>query len=68
MVRNRRRWRYRDPSWPQIGLLYLLAIIFTIYSSPPRIAYALVFASFTTVLVVIKVVRNSAPPPNEDGR
>ena len=57
MASGRRRWRYRDPSWLQICLLYLLAITFAFDPTPTRMAYVLVFAFFVTVLVVVKVMR-----------
>ena len=66
MASDRRRWRYRDPSWLQIGLLYLLAIIFTLDPTPSRMAYVLVFTLFVTVLVVSKVMRKSAHETNAD--
>lgn len=66
MASNRRRWKYRDPSWFQIGYLYLLAAIFMTYPTPPRIAYAILWALSVTVLVVIKVVRESGRQTEED--
>ena len=66
MASNRKRWKYRDPSWFQIGWMYLLAIVFTIDATPPRILYALVFAVSVTVFAVIKVMRKSSHQANKN--
>lgn len=68
MASSRRRWRYRHPSWLQIGWLYLLAIIFTIGPTPHRVGYALVFALFVTILVVLKVLSKSVRQTDADGQ
>lgn len=66
MARNRRRWRYRDPAADRFAVPAGDNLHHRLNSTSNCLC--IVFASFTTVLVVIKVVRNSASPPNEGGR
>ncbi|MEB7505290.1 hypothetical protein [Arthrobacter koreensis] len=59
MGEDRRRWRYRDPSWAQIGLLYVLALVFALPgTSLPRILFAVAWAAVATILLLVKVSRD----------
>jgi len=63
MAIQRRRWQYRDPSWPQIVWLYGLAAIFA-FLNPNRLALGLGIAVVTTALVAIKVLRRPTEDPS----
>jgi len=75
MGEDRRRWKYRDPSWPQIGLLYVLAVVFALPgTSLPRILFAVAWAVVATILLLVKTFRNrrqagpdEEPPPSWPG-
>ncbi len=63
MGHDRRRWKYRDPSWPQIGLLYVLAVVFALPgTSVPRILFAVAWAVVATILLLIKTSTNRRWP------
>lgn len=58
MGTERRRWRYRDPSWPQIVWLYVGTVIVVLIDlRPQRVLLGLVLAAIVTVFMVIKLVR-----------
>ena len=58
MATERRRWRYRDPSWPQIVWLYVATVIVVLIDlRPQRVLLGLVLAAIVTVFMVIKLVR-----------
>ncbi|MBD8043036.1 hypothetical protein H9638_04340 [Arthrobacter sp. Sa2BUA2] len=67
MARERRRWKYRDPSWFQIGWLYLLAVVFALPGdNPSRTIFAMVWAVPVTVLAVFKVIRRPTGSSSRD--
>lgn len=50
--------RYQDPSWWQIGLLYLICgTIFWPPLSTNRMIMGIVFVAIVTVLVILKIIR-----------
>ncbi|TNB74199.1 hypothetical protein FHJ30_05750 [Arthrobacter sp. BB-1] len=58
MATERRRWRYRDPSWPQIVGLYVATVIVVLIDlRPERVLLGLVLATVVTIFVVIKLAR-----------
>jgi hypothetical protein len=63
MAVRRRRWRYRDPSWPHFVWLYGLAAIFAFLNSN-RLALGVGVAVVTTALLTIKVLRGPTEDPS----
>ncbi|MEV7637774.1 hypothetical protein AB0N71_16560 [Pseudarthrobacter enclensis] len=58
MATERRRWKYRDPSWPQIVWLYVATVVVVLIDlRPQRVLFGLVLAAIVTVFMVIKLVR-----------
>lgn len=67
MANKSKRWKYQDPSWPQIVWLYLGVAIFAVPDTTPlRLAFGAGLAVFTTALLVIKIVRERNAKPETD--
>lgn len=69
MGTKRMKWKYRDPSWPQIVWAYGLGLILTLVDpSPNRVLLGLAFMALVTVFTAIKLVRERKGKPQQDTR
>ena len=58
MATERRKWKYRDPSWPQIVWLYGLSLIIGFVDlRQERVFFGLGLTVLVTVLVAVKMFR-----------
>ncbi|WP_156945093.1 hypothetical protein [Arthrobacter sp. I3] len=69
MATERRRWKYRDPSWPQIVWLYGLSLIIVFTDlSQKRVLFWLGLMVLVTVLVAVKMFRERRRKLERDPR
>jgi hypothetical protein len=69
MTTERRRWRYRDPSWPQIVGLYVATVIVVLIDlRPQRVLLGLVLATIVTVFMGIKLARQRRGTVEKDAQ
>jgi hypothetical protein len=69
MATERRKWKYRDPSWPQIVWLYGLSLIIGFIDlSQERVVLGLGLLVLVTVLVAVKMFRERRGKLESDPR
>ena len=69
MATEHRKWKYRDPSWPQIVWLYGLSLIIGFIDlRQERLLFGLGLTVLVTVLVAVKMFRERRGKLESDPR